>query len=136
MGLARRVQAGEGGDVSDHDPAIELRPSKRHKRGVFARRTFAAGDVIERCPVIVVPPAQREHLDLTSLYDYYFDWDGGDAALALGFGSLYNHSADPSARYEKNVAAETIVIVAAREIAAGEEITVSYGRPWFEPVVD
>lgn len=110
--------------------------AKRHKRGVFARRTFAAAGVIERCPVIVVPPAQRERLDLTSLYDYYFGWAGGAAALALGFGSLYNHSADPLARYQKNVPAETVVIVAARDIAAGEEINVSYGRPWFEPVVD
>jgi len=117
-------------------PTIEIRPSSRHNRGVFARRAFRSGDLIETCPVIVVPITQRKHLDQTELYDYYFDWGEGDAALALGFGSLYNHSSDPSASYDKNTITETISIVATRDILVDEEITVSYGETWFDPVID
>jgi SET domain-containing protein len=49
--------------------------------------------------------------------------------LALGYGSLYNHSYHPNARYD-DAAGPTKVFTALRDIAAGEEITVNYnGEP-------
>ncbi|MDJ0340705.1 SET domain-containing protein-lysine N-methyltransferase [Streptomyces sp. H10-C2] len=50
----------------------------------------------------------------------------GAAAIALGYGSLYNHSALPRARYHKNFPAGVVEFVAAHDIAAGCEITVDY----------
>ena len=59
-------------------------------------------------------------------------------ALALGYGSLYNHSFRPNARYD-DVGPQTKEFTAMRDIAPGEEITVNYnGEPtsraavWFE----
>ena len=66
-------------------------------------RSSAASDVykrqIELCPVVVIPPHEIETIDKTVIYNYYFLWQNNQAAIALGYGSLYNHSYDPNAEY-------------------------------------
>jgi SET domain-containing protein len=103
-------------------------PSPRHGRGVFAAAPFAPGDLIEACPVLVVPAEQVAMLDDTTLYDYYFSWRGGGAAIALGYGSLYNHATVPNARYQDDPEAAAILFLAVRPIAVGDEITVDYSQ--------
>jgi SET domain-containing protein len=103
-------------------------PSPRHGRGVFAAAPFAPGDLVEACPVLVVPAEQVANLDDTALYDYYFSWRGGAAAIALGYGSLYNHAAVPNARYQDDADTATIRFLAVRAIAVGDEITVDYSQ--------
>ena len=97
-------------------------------RGVFTDASIARGALIERCPVLVLPARDRAALRGTALYDYYFDWgaDGRDLALALGLGSLYNHSFSPNAVYAKELEASLIEFVALRPITAGEEILINY----------
>ena len=119
-------------------PNVVLAPSTIAGRGVFATRAFDRGELIETCPVIIVPASQRHDLDKTALYSYYYGW-GDDAALAQGLGSFYNHSFRPNALYEKDIANGNVVIRAINDIASGEEITVNYnGDPtslkplWFE----
>ena len=59
----------------------------------------------------------------------------GEAALALGYGSLYNHSYRPNARYV-DLGDRTKLFTAIWDIAAGEEITVNYnGEPGDETPV-
>jgi SET domain-containing protein len=117
---------------------LEIRSSDIHRRGVFATRAFAAGDTVERCPVVVVPAAERPLLDGTHLFNYYFYWEGEAAAIALGYGSLYNHSASPSARYRKVFDSDVVEFVALHDIEPGCEITVDYtdggtNELWFLP---
>ena len=108
--------------------------------GVFARRPIGEGEVIERVPVLVLPDDEIEDGESgTRLANYCFEWGKGTVALALGYGSLYNHSFDPNARYDDGRGAK--VFTALRDIAPGEEITVNYnGGPqdrtpvWFEVV--
>ncbi|WP_411576806.1 SET domain-containing protein [Streptomyces mutabilis] len=109
-----------------------------HGRGVLATRALTAGETVESCPVILVPASQRHLVDDTTRYDYYFNWPGDQAALALGYGSLYNHSPRPNARYRKNTDTATVDIHAVRGIAPGQEITVGYtcdgtNPLWFDP---
>ena len=99
-----------------------------HGRGVFAAEAIRAGEVIEVCPVLRLPARERDLIDATLVYEYYFDWDG-DAALALGLGSLYNHSEVPNAEYLKDTAADQLTIRAIAAIAAGEEVTLHYSGP-------
>ena len=110
-------------------------------RGIFARRRLIEGETIEEAPVVVIPDSQIQHLDQTTLGDYYFDWgeDEKRAAIALGLCSLCNHSYKPNAVFKLNCDQLTISFVAARDIEAGEEITINYnGDPnskkpiWFE----
>ncbi len=75
-----------------------------------------------------IPAAERDLIDQTLIYEYYFDWDG-DAALALGLGSLYNHSGTPNAEYIKDTQNDVVTVRAIAAIAAGEEIVFSYSGP-------
>ena len=118
--------------------AIEIRRARGKGRGVFARRPIRKGEVIERVPMLVFPAA--EHEKLTVLSNYCFARGAGTVALALGFGSLYNHSYRPNARYD-DVGPRTKQFTALRRIEPGEEITINYhGEPgcrkaaWFEVV--
>jgi SET domain-containing protein len=99
-------------------------------RGVVAVRTFAAGDVVERAPVIVVPRADVAPLRGTLLDDYWFWWDDGHVACALGWASLYNHACPANATFARDERTRTLLITAARPIAAGDEVTINYhGEP-------
>ena len=120
----------------DAPEGLRVAPSPRHGNGVFATRRFAPGDVVERCPVLVI---DAEHEDLvadTALDGYCYEWDGG-LAVALGFGSLYNHDDDPNARYWTDTEAGCIEVVARRPIAAGDEVCVTYnGDPELDDPVE
>jgi SET domain-containing protein len=119
--------------------AIEVKQIKGKGRGVFARRSICHGETIERVPVLVLPNAEsRTASGPTPMSGYCFDWGRGTVAVALGYGSLYNHSFQPNARYEDE-RGQIKVFVAIRDIAPGEEILVNYnGEPedktpvWFK----
>ena len=107
-------------------------------RGVFAAEAIAAGDVVETAPVIVVPPGDVEALDGTDLHDHWYEWtDEGEAAIAFGHASFYNHAAVPTCEYEAHPEMDALVVRARRRIAADEELTIDYtgggvNRLWFE----
>lgn len=101
---------------------VEIRPSKGRGRGVFARQPIRKGAVIERVPLLRVTWKEIENSELAH---YVFDWTPRKAVLALGYGSLYNHSFEPNARYE-DVGKDTKVYLAIRDIDVGEEITINY----------
>lgn len=108
-------------------------------RGVFAIRDIEEGEVIERCPMIVVDTDEATAVCDTVLGQYAYGWDGGAVAIALGFGSLYNHAAEPNALYEEAEQPATMIVRARRWIRAGEEILIDYTgggdqELWFEPV--
>jgi hypothetical protein len=107
-------------------------------KGVFATRDFEVGDVIEICPVLVIPFPDAEPVLSTLLGDYAYGWDEDRSiAVALGCGSLYNHAVPNNAEY----AAEDddhLVIYACAPIGKGQEILVDYTgggeKPlWFTP---
>lgn len=107
---------------------ISVKNSPGKGRGVFAQQNFKKGEVIETCPVIVLHAEEIDSLELTELYNYYFAWgpDSKDAAIALGYGSLYNHSYNPNARYYKDFENGLLKYVCIRDIQKGEEITINY----------
>jgi SET domain-containing protein len=108
--------------------AVEVKRVRGKGRGVFARRPIGAGEVIETCPVLVLPAGAAEDVP-AGIGGHVFEWGRGQLALALGYGSLYNHSYRPNARY-LDLAGRIKVFTAIRDIAAGEEITVNYnGEP-------
>src|SRR3954452_16625943 len=113
-----------------HSDAIEVKRVRGKGRGVFARRFIRRGEVIERVPVLVLATEEVKNCEgWTGLAGYCFLWGKGTLALALGYGSLYNHSYRPNARYDDE-GGKAKVFTAIRDIAAGEEITVNYnGEP-------
>jgi uncharacterized protein len=109
------------------DPGLEIRDGLRG-RGVFAARAFAADEEIEACPSVELPRGEAKGL----LIDYVFDSAGDDDAvlLVLGYGMLYNHSDDPNVEYEQDDSG-VVTFYAIRDVEAGEELTISYGREWW-----
>ena len=112
-------------------PAIAVRETGDPRgRGVFALRDFGKGECVEVCPVV---PVATDHDRLpVELRRRVFDWfalAGGPepCAIALGYGSLYNH-ANPvhSAIWPTGPAAS--LFVAARQISTDEELTINYNR--------
>lgn len=103
-------------------------------RGVFAVRDVPAGTVVERVPVLLIPAGQvfaepGKPSPAPALSWYVFDWDGVTkrpyVALAMGYGSIYNHSYEPNARYDR-IAPDLMEFTTLRNVAAGEEILINY----------
>lgn len=120
---------------------LRLGLSPGRGRGVFATAPIRAGETFERAPVIVSPAAEWSALQRTVLFHHTFSWGPGleHAAIALGYGSLFNHSYSPDARFILRLDALLIDFVALRDLAPGEEIFVNYhGDPtdrdplWFD----
>jgi SET domain-containing protein len=124
-------------DVFVPSDGIEIRRDAtkgRGARGVFARRAIADGEVFERSPVLLVPKTQvfgdTKHAQNAARISWYvFAWKVPTkreyVALALGYGSIYNHSFSPNALY-RCVAPDAIEFVAIAPIEPGDEITINY----------
>jgi hypothetical protein len=111
---------------------IEIKPSTLHGRGVFASTIFKSGAVIETAPVIIMQQTDKDFLQATTLFNYYFVIGDKNfpVALGLGYSSLYNHSYTANAVYSVSLKDETITIKACKAIQAGDEITLNYnGSP-------
>jgi hypothetical protein len=109
-------------------PGLEVREGPRG-RGVFAARAFAADEEVEVCPSVELPRAETRG---GVLADYVFDSEGAEDAVVvvLGYGMLYNHAEDPNLEYEQDDAG-VVTFFAVRPIAAGEELTITYGDEWW-----
>ncbi len=95
-------------------------------RGVFAGQSMKKGEVIEKCPVLVLPRKDYPITKKTILRNYFFMWGKTTAAICFGYGSLYNHSYKPNATYRKLIKEKVIEFVAIKNIEKDEEITVNY----------
>jgi len=115
---------------------LTIKETEDKGRGVFSTADIPESNIIEVCPLIIIPKSELENLDKTKLYDYYFVWDeDGSAAIALGYGSLYNHSDTPNAEFSFQKANKSLIVKSISEIKIDEEITVDYtggsGELWW-----
>jgi len=110
-------------------------------RAMFAGEFIPAFSLIETCPMLIFNPQDGEHIKKTLLYDYYFEWgeNSDRIAIALGYGSLYNHSFEPNAEYQMDFENNNLLIYAITDIFAGQEICFNYNGDaedqspiWFE----
>jgi len=127
--------------MSQQVPYLYVASSEIHDRGMFCPTAIPEGSIIEICPVIFIPENDMVAIKETVLFDYYFIWgeDEKSGAIALGYGSIYNHNNNPNARYLVDFEEFVIKIYAIKDIEPGEEITFNYnGEPadqskvWFE----
>ncbi len=128
--------------MANHIPSLYIATSRLGGRGVFSSEPIPADSPIETAPVIVLSEEERALIHQNRLHDYYFVWETTGAAIALGYGGLYNHAKDPNTDFYMDHEALTINFFALRDIAAGEEITINYSESaeegvhtelWFAP---
>jgi SET domain-containing protein len=117
---------------------IGIKNSGIHGLGIFALKNIGKGMLIEVCPILILNKKDTKLIEKTKLYNYYFGWKRL-GMIALGNGSLYNHSYEPNAKYERDFQNERLKFFAIKPIRKGEEITVNYnGKPeikkrvWFD----
>lgn len=119
--------------------------------GVYTYEPIPANTEIEISPVFLYPQdllntviymAQSEGIkdkDI-GLDQYAVDWIDVDemqkAAVLLGYLSIYNHSSNNNAEFFTDYADRLVGIKTIRDIAVGEQITVSYGPYWVEAKKD
>lgn len=115
-------------------PLLYIKKVRGMGRGVFAGQRIRCGQIIEVCPMLLFPfndfdalgTATGSGLYGTTFENYIFGM-GNHAALALGYGSLYNHSRNPNAFHSKDKAKSEITIHANRQIKKDEQIFIDYG---------
>jgi SET domain-containing protein len=120
-------------------PGLYFAPSGKHRYGMFCSEDILKESIIEICPILLMAGEQAAFIKKGHiLYEYYFEWSDDQMAIALGYGSLYNHDTHPNASFDPDYAFEHIVFRAIKDIPAGDEIVVDYhaGSPdeklWFE----
>lgn len=116
----------------DQPAGVIIKPSILHGNGVFANQLFKPGIVIETAPVILMEQADKDFLQTTLLYSYYFVVGDKNfpVALGLGYSSLYNHAYSANAVYSISLKNANIKITACKTIEPGDEITLNYnGSP-------
>lgn len=121
--------------------SLYIQETKGKGRGVFTENYIEAGTIIEIAPVLVFSLNDTLLIKQTSLYDYYFMWSEIEeiAAIALGYGSIYNHSYSPNAKYETYYEDKKIHFITLSDINKGDEICINYNHDpanttpvWFE----
>ncbi|KAL1715430.1 hypothetical protein EV715DRAFT_207529 [Schizophyllum commune] len=113
---------------------IKYSPGKG--RGVHAAREIPSQTLLEISPVLLFDREEyAEHGRHTLLDHYTFVWKDGRMALALGLGSLFNHSGAPNVSYVLEPLTESIRYTTTRRILSGEELCIFYGHKlWFDAV--
>jgi len=118
-----------------HDIFIDKRlyvsksPMKDAEWGVFTDTFIPKGTTIEIARTLKI---KNEHIfqNENILNDYVFKLDDKHSLLALGFGSLFNHSEKPLVSYK--VTDGKVYYFTLADIFPGDEITISYGENWWK----
>jgi SET domain-containing protein len=97
--------------------------------GVFAARSFFKDEVIEDAPVFLL---EEKYSDIPKEFqNRIFRWGlmtgtSAGRAVALGYGSIYNHSDRPNVVYEADDQNKVLRFRAKRVIDPGEQLTIHY----------
>lgn len=109
--------------------SLYIAQTEKKGRGVFAARPFRKGEIIERSCVIELEREEHHRLagSILDQYVFLFDRRKKSLALALGYGSLFNHSIQANSSYSRDIKHKTITFRALRYISPNEEVTIHYG---------
>ena len=114
------------------EPSLEIKSAGLKGRGVFTKKSIKAGKLFLRNETIALSPGDTHFVESSILGRYIFGSDhrmDPFSYLAVGHGSLLNHSDDPNTefRLSEGPHGKMVVFTALRNIKAGEEITIDYG---------
>jgi uncharacterized protein len=100
-------------------------------RGVYSTHGFFKDEIVEVAPVSLLDvnfemfPKELQ----TRVYNWGFLTKSNiKHAIAMGYGSMYNHSDYPNLRYEADTNFEVIRYIALRNIAPNEQLTIHYDQ--------
>lgn len=113
---------------------VYVRNTKTMGRGLFATKLIKKGQVIEASPCIILEGRDYDKIQDSKLRFYVFETTKSSkkTALALGIGSLFNHSFDNhNVTYRYDRKSNKVVFKATQNILKGEQLFINYG---YDPV--
>jgi hypothetical protein len=117
--------------VTKPNNTIYVAISSIHGRGVFAQKAITIGTIIEECPIIKMKLQEmtvRKQM-LLNYYAFMIDEQNEYTGIALGYGSLYNHTDNCNATYYFDKEKELMIFEAIQPITKNQEITINYLGP-------
>jgi SET domain-containing protein len=115
--------------------------------GVFTKEIIKTGETIETSPVFLYPKKLIDMAIYLSMSEGYKESDIGidryavlwddtpgkeTSAIMMGYLSLYNHSNNNNSYFTVDPKNRLVSVIAAKDINPGSQLTVSYGKDWFE----
>jgi hypothetical protein len=105
--------------------------------GVFTTGLIPEGTTVEECPYLRI--RKQDCTGVIDDYVYGLESDNGDCeddpdyySLPLGWGSIFNHADNHNTGYWHDTERDLIVFYAIKDISAGEQLFINYGRAWWE----
>lgn len=111
-----------------------VKKTRKMGRGVFAGQNFKAGDVVEKSHCLVWDDFSDQRIQDSDLKLYTFatsEVKSDPAALALGNGSLFNHSESPNVKYRYDRKSNMVIFTAVTRIKKNQQLFIDYG---YDPV--
>ena len=101
-------------------------------RGVFSHENIPKRTLIHVSPVLILAGQDNDLAQRTILNHYTYNW-GKDQAVALGLGSMFNHSRTNNVGFVRVKEKEIIEYYTLRDIPAETELCIYYGpHLWFD----
>ena len=105
--------------------------------GVFATADIPDEAMVEECPYLRI---KGEHFSgIVDDYVYHLEPEEGESgeesayySLPLGSGCIFNHSDDNNIEYWHDIERKLIVFRTNKDVHAGEQLFVNYGKSWWE----
>lgn len=104
---------------------IYVKETDKMGRGIFASEDIKVDEIVEIAPILVLQFTDFIDTRWNLLFEYYF-WLDDEVVLALGYGSLYNHSKEANTEYKIDIKNKSITFKTTREIKQGEELFFNY----------
>ena len=111
---------------------LKIQNSPLHGLGVFAAYDIVKGEVIERCPYIVIDDDDLQEANRLNDYLYNSPDRVGDYLCVMGFGMLYNHGNPANAEWQIDDDNRFVRFTALNDISAGDEIVHDYGDEYWD----
>lgn len=110
------------------DRRIFIKEIPKLRYGVFAKEDIEENKFIEIAPVVV---CEKTLIRMPNLNNYILSWNG-NVAVPLGWTGIYNHSDKNNCDFSANYYDNLLGIVTNKIIKKGDQLTVNYGKTWFE----
>jgi SET domain-containing protein len=95
--------------------------------GAFCAELIPKGAVFEISPLLPLTVRESRLMSGSSLEPYWYEFGQRGRAIALGLGSIMNHSDEPNCSFRFSKNRRTLTFYALRDIPAHEELTHDYG---------
>lgn len=106
---------------------FSVKNTKKYGRGLYANKNIKKGEIVEVSPVLIIDRDDAKRISDTIVNVYVFEWNRQNSALALGNGSLFNHSKKSNVSYMNSFSTKEVIFISNKEIKKGQQLFINYG---------